>query len=180
MLRTDAHASSARLWSSSGCSAAVRLPLALRFCSASHSGEWRFLLIRERWRVRLFMLRNDRVEKHGDSCQGNQHDNCLGIVTNASWITTSAGRLGDNFWCAAVPAVKRDRIDRRSAGPAVTSSTILSHKAIKAPPPPHPVQYELPHPPGGNSCWILQSWPWKMEPSSRAGVLVRPPNAPAK
>ena len=36
-----------------------------------------------------------------------------------------------------------------------------------------------PTPTGGN-CWILQSWLWKTEPSSRAGVLVRPPNVPAK
>src|SRR5207248_8598584 len=38
---------------------------------------------------------------------------------------------------------------------------------------------KTPHP-AGACCWILQSWPWKTEWSSKAGVLVRPPNDPAK
>jgi len=65
------------------------------------------------------------------------------------------------------PPRRADRSNERHP-PRIICSGISSATIIKTPNP------------GGSCCWILQSWPWKTEQSSRAGVLVRLPNAQAK
>ena len=63
-----------------------------------------------------------------------------------------------------------------TAPPAAAGSPRLPAYSLR-----HPVRYNEIYPTlRRNCCWILQFWPWKTVWSSKAGVLVRPPNAPAK